>query len=103
MAKKVNILCCLNDHTLQGVAYVEEEGVEIRFLHPLTNQECERVDQVLVGWSEQDEVSQETWRRLVSILQEKETLSTIAEWTEVADEGEKVVVSFDEGLLISYE
>jgi len=49
MVKKVDIICRLGNHTLQGVAYVKEEGTEIKFLHPLTNQECERVNQVLVG------------------------------------------------------
>lgn len=46
------------------IARFEEDYEEIRFIHPLTGQECESYQQAMQGWSEQSEEDSAEWTAL---------------------------------------
>ncbi len=48
------------------------DTVEICYLHPLTNQKCEDIDQCFYGWCEQDYDEDTKWEKLRLKIREAE-------------------------------
>ncbi len=77
MASKNNELRLLNSDdevlcSINTITYYDEENEfddgETFFLHVLTNSQCQTIEQVFQGWSEQDKESQEQWEKLENFI-----------------------------------
>ena len=45
------------------------KGDDLYFIHPLTNQQCEHIEQCLTGWSEQDTLEQSNLELLLALTE----------------------------------
>lgn len=81
--------------TVEITGYVDfsSDNPEWFYFHPLTNQECQDIDQIFQGWSEQDDELNQQWEKLAEFIRNDEILT---EWVEQADFGETVVAIYDE-------
>ncbi|WP_300857228.1 hypothetical protein [uncultured Clostridium sp.] len=84
MDSKKSELRLLNDDdevlcSIDVVMYYDEENEydegEIFFLHVLTGSQCETIEQVFQGWSEQNKEAQEQWEKLENFIEDDRDLA----------------------------
>ncbi len=64
---KDEVLCSIDTVTYYDEEDEFDEG-ETFFIHVLTGSECETIDQVFQGWSEQNKEAQEQWEKLENFI-----------------------------------
>jgi hypothetical protein len=63
------ILCSLEAVTYYDDNNEFDEG-ETFYIHPMTGEQCQTIDQCFQGWSEQDEESNNNWNTLRELIKE---------------------------------
>lgn len=57
-----------------NIEVVCDQDDNIYYYHPMTNEKCQELSQVLQGWSEQDEEEQAEWEKLVELVSDDDIL-----------------------------
>jgi hypothetical protein len=97
--KEIPFKCVYKDVEIEGYAVFEDDYVEYFYYHPLTGQACRSIEQILIGWAEQDSNLNEQWKKLVEFARND---SILREWVESA-ENELVLAKYDDNGIGTYK